>query len=94
MSTINISGDNVSVSITPEKEAVTLCFTMESVKVSDEDLDLTVQELAEKYQDELGLDASKVNSYRVGNRVVSADYVPEAGDTVRLAITSESKATI
>lgn len=78
---------------TEEKKTVaTLNFNLANPVELDEDkLPITVEEALHIYEEDLGIEASRITTITVNKKVVSMDYVIKSGDEVRFLITSEGK---
>lgn len=75
-----------------KKTVATLNFNLANpVELSEDVLPLTVEEALENYEEELGIDASRITTVTVNKVKVEMDYVIKSGDEVRFLITSEGK---
>lgn len=77
---------------TEKKTVATLNFNLANpVELSEDVLPMTVKEALEQYEDDLGIDASRITTVTVNKVKAEMDYVIKSGDEVRFLITSEGK---
>lgn len=78
---------------TEEKKTVaTLNFNLANpVELAEDELPMTIEEALNNYEEELGINTSRITTITVNKVLVNKDYVIKFGDEVRFLITSEGK---
>lgn len=65
-----------------------------TVKISELEEDTTLEYLVNAYQEQLGLDPSRITSFRQDGKLIDKDSVVEPGAIYKVGISAESKANV